>query len=144
MVRAIYCRSRSLGGALIRAASWWDQWSHCGLLTGDNTVINARAFHGVVEEPLNEFAQRYSWTEIVPLNLPDPVAAVRWARKHIGDGYDYGAVINIISNKFGAREAPERWQCAEFLEATRLAGGIDIWRCPLWSLSPSMSHKVKS
>ena len=52
MVRAIYCRSLSVGGALIRAASWWEQWSHCGLLTPDGTVINARAFHGVLRADL--------------------------------------------------------------------------------------------
>lgn len=143
MVRAIYCRSLSLGGTLIRAASWWDQWSHCGLLTGDNTVINARAFHGVVEEPLTQFARRYSWTEIVPLNLPDPVAAVRWARKHVGDGYDYGAIINMISSKFGATESPRRYQCAEFLESARLAGGCDIWRKPLSRVTPAQSYMVK-
>lgn len=143
MVRAIYCRSLTIGGALIRASSWWDQWSHCGLLTPDNTVINARAGHGVVEETLQEFARRYSWTEIVALNLPDPDAAVTWARSKLGCGYDYGAILNIISSKFGS-DSPRRYHCAEFLESAKRKGGLDIWRKPLSRVTVAQSYMVKT
>ena len=75
-MRLIYSRSRTPFGLLVRAASWWGQWSHCGIVTGDGTVIHAHALRGVVEEPLPEFARRYSLHALVDVAAPNSGSAM--------------------------------------------------------------------
>lgn len=138
-----YCRSATLGGFLIRNADRWGHWSHCGLLTPDETVIEARAFHGVVEVPRSEFAQRYysGALSYATIECPDPAAALSWARAQVGKGYDYGAVLgNLVRESW---QDDSRWTCSELIEGALAQGGRARFRDAGWRISPNLSAMVR-
>lgn len=111
-------------------ASWalrsylWSSWSHCGIVTPEQTVIHAAPFRGVVEDTVGEFlagASRYSPKDIW---LPHDDKAIEFARAQIGKSYDWRGVAGI-----GLREDSwargEYWFCNELIEAACRAGGRD-------------------
>lgn len=110
----IYSRSRTIGGILIRAASWWDQWNHCGVITPEDTVLEARAFDGVIETPMSEFLQRYTQTQTVTVEVLDPAAGIAWGRSQLGAEYDYGAILEfVLRNPYNDKT---KYHCAEYVE----------------------------
>ncbi len=136
-VRLIYSRSRTVGGLAIRAASWWAQWCHCGIITPELTVIEARVFEGVVETPLEVAKARSSAHQIVTVDCPDPVAAIAWARSKKGCGYDYGAIVEFVLRE--PFEDTERYECVELIESALMNGGRVRFRVPLHSITPHQS-----
>lgn len=140
-LNVVYCRSHTLGGLLIRAASWWEQWSHCGIVTPKATIIEARAFKGVVESDLDEFVQRYSELEVVKVACPDPAAAIEFARMQIGSGYDYGAIAEFVLR--AGLNKRKRWHCVELVETALVAGGRDRFRREPHRVSVAQSYMVK-
>lgn len=140
-LQLIYSRSRTVGGWLIRASSWWDQWSHCGLLTDDGTVIEARAFAGVVETPADEFMDRYSAHTRVRVDVPEPAAAIAWAREQIGCGYDYGAIAGFVLRE--PLDKPRRWQCVELVETALRMAGRPRFRRPEHRITVAQSYMVR-
>ena len=143
-VKLIYCRSRTIGGILIRLGQWWDQWNHCAIVgeTG-KTVLHARAFKGVVEEPIDEFLARYTKYDVVDCEIPDKKAFYEFARAQLGKKYDYGSIVTFITNKIGIKESPNRLQCAEYVELCRIKGGRSVFRVSPSTITPSQSYKVK-
>jgi hypothetical protein len=141
-VRLIYCRSLTIGGILIRAAQWWDQWCHCGIIMPDNTVINAQAFKGVTREPLDQFLKRYSAYQIVTCNVPSALATYKYAESQIGSGYDYGALVAFITGKLGIRASSDKHQCVGLVERSLAAGGRHRFRTDLNKVTPYQSYKV--
>lgn len=140
-LNVVYCRSYTIGALLIRASSWWDQWSHCGIVTPKGTVIEARAFAGVVESDLEEFVGRYSELEVVKIDCPDPAAAIEFARMQVGAGYDYGAIAEfVLRNPLNKHQ---RWHCAELVETALIAGGRDRFRRMPHRVSVAQSYMVK-
>lgn len=129
-------------GAMIRNADRWGRWSHCGLFDPQSaTVIEARAFHGVVESPLLEFIARTSHYEIVVLDVPKPELCYAWARRQVGAKYDYWSVIgNLFRENW---QDNGRYNCTELLEQALIAGGADRFRSKPWMLSPNLSWQVK-
>lgn len=136
----LFSRSYRLGSPIIRLADRWGQWSHCGLLMPDDTLVEARAFHGVVRGPVDEFIDRASEWSARDIEVPDPEAAYAWAEQQIGKGYDYGAVIANLLREDG--QSPERYDCAELVEAAVVAAGRERFRCALWKLSPNQIYMV--
>ena len=140
-LEVVYSRSRTVGGWLIRAASWWDQWSHCGLVTPDGTVVEARAFAGVVETPMHEFADRYSALNTVRIEVPSPADGLAWVRQQIGSPYDYGAIAEFVVRKPLA--GPRRWQCVELVETALSVAGRVRFRRPAHRITVSQSYMVR-
>lgn len=140
-LHVVYSRSRTVGGWLIRASSWWDQWSHCGLLTDDGTVIEARAFAGVVETPADEFMDRYSAHTRVRVDVPEPAAAIAWAREQIGCGYDYGAIAGFVLRE--PLERQRRWHCVELVETALSVAGRPRFRRPEHRITVAQSYMVR-
>lgn len=140
-LRLVYARGRSVGGLLIRAASWWDQWSHVGIVDGD-TVLEARAFHGIVATPRAAFLSRYTAHEFVDVPVTDPAKGLAWAREQIGQGYDYGAIARFITGAFGIRQSERRMHCVEFAEGAVLAAGRIRFRRPAHALTVAQSFMV--
>lgn len=136
----IYSRFRTLGSPLIRHADRFGRWSHCGILTPDFSVIEARAFHGVVETPVSVFNRRASHQELRQVECPNPDAAIDFAREQIGKGYDYGAVLGLLLRE--SWEDDSRWHCAELVEAALVAGGRRRFLSEAWRISPNMSFIV--
>lgn len=140
-LQVIYVRSLSVGGVLIRASSWWDQWSHCGLLTNEGTVINARAFHGVVEEPLDAFLNRYTAFEVVAVNAPMPEWGIEYARDQLGASYDYGSIADFVLRTELAHKS--KFQCVELVESTLAVAGNHRFRRPLHRVTVAQSYMVR-
>jgi hypothetical protein len=96
---------------LIRMADRWGQWSHCGLISERETVLEALAFKGVVETRTEDFFERVSHYEIVYFAVPSAAAGLRWAREQLGKGYDYGALFgNLFREPW---QDDSRHDCAE-------------------------------
>lgn len=141
----VYVRGHSLESLAVRAASWFGPWSHLGIVTQQDTVIHCQVRKGVVEEPWDEFISGYSARSVRAVPCESEDDGIAWARRHIGCGYDYGAIINAISSKFGRRPSEDRYQCAEFVEYALKAAGRSRFRpdVPLSSLTVHQSYIVE-
>lgn len=114
-------RARSLSSWLIRVATW-SEWSHCAIVTPNETVIESRALMGgVVEQPLADSLAHASEHRIVEVSTPDDAAGVAWARAQIGAPYDWTGVLGIALRRRWAD--PDSWFCSELVEAALAAAG---------------------
>jgi uncharacterized protein YycO len=133
----IYCRSITIGGILIRAREPFGKWSHCGIVTGNNSVVEARAFHGVTEGSLSGFLQRYPTHEICKIECPDPDSGIAWARTQVGKSYDYLSILGLATRN--SWQDNDKWQCSELVEtAIEKAGRVRFRKNPSF-ISPNMS-----
>ncbi|WP_290906247.1 YiiX/YebB-like N1pC/P60 family cysteine hydrolase [Aquabacterium sp.] len=138
-MQAIYCRRNNLGSLALRTALW-SSWSHCGIVTPELTVIEASAFHGVVERPWADFIADVSRYALKPLWVPDEAAAIAFARAQVGKRYDWPGVIGIALR----RDWQERdsWFCSELIEAAAVAGGRQRFVNNAWRVTPQHSWMV--
>lgn len=139
-VQVVYSRERSLGSVAVRAASWWAQWGHCGLVTPEGTVIEAMLWQGVVETPMSVFVRRASKFKVVDVACPDPAAAVAFARAQLGKPYDLAAVVAFPFREPWHRE--NRWFCSELVEAAIQKGGRTRFRVEARRIAPNPSYIV--
>ena len=137
---AVYSRSATLGGLLLRYSDRWGGWSHCGVVTPQNTIIEARAFHGVVESSMAEFVGRCSHCEFTRIDVPDADAGVAWAREQLGKPYDYGAVAGNLFRE--SWQDDDKWECSELLEGAVAKAGRPRFRQQTWRISPNLSWSV--
>lgn len=142
-LQAIYALSSGVPGFLIRNADTYAKWSHVGILTPQNTIIESRAFKGVTETPVENFLARYPQagkTQRVDIECPDPEAALAWARLQLGKGYDYLAVFSLAIRESWQKD--DCWHCAELLEAALVKGGAKRFKDTPWHISPNISYMV--
>lgn len=119
--RIILSRTGGLGSAIVRAMPPAGPWSHCGVVLGD-TVIEARAWRGVVETPLAEYQAHASAWAVVELWAPRPDDGEAWARSTLGARYDWTAVIGIPLRSRAWQHDETRWYCSEH-------GAVYLARC---------------
>lgn len=139
-MHTIFCRRHNAGSVLLRTALW-SSWSHCGIVTPELTVIEAAAFHGVVERPFQEFIAGVSRYSVRSIALPDDAAAIAWAREQVGKPYDWLGVIGL-----GLRrddwQVDSAWFCSELLEGSAAAGGRQRFVHQVRRVSPQHSWMV--
>ncbi len=139
-MQAVFCRRRKLGSVLLRTALW-SSWSHCGIVTPEDTVIEAAAFHGVRERPLAQFLADVSRYSVKTIALPDDARAIAFARAQIGKPYDWAGVIGL-----GLRrddwQADSAWFCSELVEAAAAAGRRQRFVAQVWRVTPQHSWMV--
>lgn len=133
----IYGRSNRLGSAFIRFFTSFGPWSH-GAIHDGNEVIEALIGKGVVRTPIHEFRQRYSRTELVHYDCPDPDKALQFAREQLGKGYDLKRAFCVPWR--GRWDEPGAWNCNELIEAALVAGGRSRWRKEKKSVSPTETY----
>lgn len=136
-----YARSHTLGGVLIRHADRFGRWSHCGVVTDPATVIEARAFKGVVETPLREFVRRYPAVEFRNIACPAPAVGLVWLRRQLGRGYDYGALLGLALRRQSWAD-DDRWHCSELVEAALAQAGRRRFIDSPAVISPNLSYMV--
>lgn len=141
VLTVVYARSHTIGGLLIRYADRFGKWSHCGVVTPKKTVIEARAFHSVVETPLLEFFKRYSASEYRHFECPQPEVGLQWARDQIGKGYDYWALLGLALRR-GTWAEDDRWHCSELVEATLMQAGKRRFIDAPDIITPNISYMV--
>jgi uncharacterized protein YycO len=121
-MQAIYVRRSNIGSVLLRFFTW-SSWSHCGIVTLERTIIEAAAFHGVVERPYADFfADGVTDYAIKSIPLPDDAAAIAWARAQIGKPYDWNGVIGLALRRDSWQD-DDAWFCSELVEGACAAGG---------------------
>lgn len=119
-MKAIFVRRSNIGSLLLRTGMW-SSWSHCAVVTPQQTVIEAAAFHGVIERPLADFLAHVSKSSVKDIALPDDAAAIAWARSQIGKPYDWAGATGLAFQREWQRA--DFWFCSEFLEGVATAGG---------------------
>ena len=107
----IFARSNQIGSWLIRMFTW-GRFSHVGIVDGDN-VIEAVGFKGVVVTPLEEFKQRYSYTELAYFPCECLDQAYYLAYNEVGKKYDWLAIFGHIFRR--RWDNPDRWVCSELI-----------------------------
>jgi uncharacterized protein YycO len=119
-MKTIFCRRHTVGSIVLRAALW-SSWSHCGIVLPDDTVVEARAFEGVVHRPVADLIAESSKFEYRDIAVPHDAAAYEFALAQVGKRYDRWGVVGL-----GVRrewEEPDAWFCSELVEAAAVAGG---------------------
>lgn len=119
-MKAIFCRRATFGSLLLRTGLW-SSWSHCAIVTPENTVIEAAAGKGVVEVNFAEFIAPLSRWSIKDLPVPDEAAAIRWARSQKGKPYDWAGAIGLGFHR--EWNDPDKWWCSEIIAGACEAGG---------------------
>ena len=138
-MQLIFSRSRTIGSPLIRLATW-GTWSHCGILTPEQTVLEARWPQGVVETPVEQFRAHASHHAEATIATPDDAAGIAWARRQIGKPYDTFGVLSLGIQRDW--EDPEKWWCSEFVEAALIAAGRRRFRHGSRRITPQHSWMV--
>jgi len=139
-IPVIYSRSTALAGLLIRNADRFGRWSHCGVVTPQDTVLEARFMDGVVETPIKTFKERCSHWYIRHIVVPYPEHGIEWFRHQKGKKYDFLAVFGLMFRR--SWQEPDRWHCAEIVEQAIGKAGRPRFTESTNRISPNMSSVV--
>ena len=139
-VSVLYSRRNNLGSLLIRAGAWFGPWSHCSLITPQNTVIEA-VTSGVREVPVLWALDHYPHLEVVTIEVQDPERAYAFARAQLGKPYDWGAIAGFITRRNWQDD--QRWECTELVEASLIAAGRVRWRERVYRIHPTLSYNAR-
>ena len=117
----LFSRSHAIGSYLIRLKTWSD-WSHCAVLTPDDTVIESVWPSGVREIPFDEWKQHKIAWAFKKRNVPNPDKSLEFLRSQVGKKYDTLGVIGISLSRDW--RAPDEWYCSELNETAFALGGL--------------------
>lgn len=138
----IYSRSRHPVTGLIRFMDGVGPWGHCaGILPDGETVIEARAFHGVVVTPLVEVIRRSTDYRIVDREVADTAAGASWAESTIGAGYDWIGALSVPWRRDWQDDAC--WFCSEHVEVWLQQCGITRFSPEKRGIGPNLSYYVR-
>ena len=131
-VRVIFSRRAQLGSLAIRTAFWSD-WSHVGIIDGDE-VIEALMFKGTSTRSLAKFQAAASKWEIIEIPADDPAAVIAAARRRIGDRYDWWGALALVLHIRLQRDIDGF--CSELVAEAFREGGTPLFRVDAWRISP--------
>lgn len=138
---AVYSRAHTVGSLLIRAGTA-SVWSHCGLLTPDDTVIDSTFKTGVREIGFEAWKAQYSyWRALEICKVPDPQRGIAWARTQIGKPYDWKWLLSFPFRRNWEDE--DAWGCSEFLEYILVESRRRRFRSFVHRITPSASYAVE-
>lgn len=138
-MRTVFLRRRNIGSLAIRLVTW-SSWSHCGVIFPDDTVIEARAFHGVTRRPLADLLTDASEYAFRSIDTDSDPLALAFAESQIGKPYDYLGVAGLALHR--EWDEPDAWWCSEFLEACVKAGGRERFVNQPRRITPQLSWMV--
>ena len=135
-LRVIFTRSHTPGSMVIRTMTW-SSWAHCGIVTPEGTVIEARAFATVGERRVEDLQSHASkWTERL-IEVPDPDAGIAWARTQIGKPYDYRGIAAFVGRNESWQDE-DSWFCSELVEAAIAHAGRTRFLLQANRITPQM------
>lgn len=140
LATVVYSRSFTLGTPILRHADRWGRWSHCGIVTPDQRVLEARAFHPVTDTTWEAFEKRTTYRETVDIEVPNLEDGLKWAWEQKGKSYDYKAIFGNLFRE--SWQSPDKWHCAEFVEMFLAKCGRPRFRQETWRISPNNSWSV--
>ena len=133
MLRLIYTNSNLPLSYVIRFLTW-SEWSHVGILTPENTVIDSHiARKGVTEQSFSDFiSSDIDKYEIkVYDSIPDNVYDI--ARTQIGKPYDWTAVCGIPFRRNWQED--DSWFCSELVAWACKEAGRPLISKPTWRIT---------
>lgn len=119
-MRAVFCTGPDVYSSIIQRIDGGD-YSHCGIIMPDDTVIEATYHAGVRRRRLDSLLTDKPNHSIVEFALPDEVAMQNFAIAQIGTKYDWTGVLGIGFSRDW--QDPSAWWCSELLMAAAGAGG---------------------
>ena len=121
-VKVHFYRGTGFIGRAIRFFSWGEQ-SHVAMQI-NNTLYEAKEFHGVIRTKYPEAAQRKpDWTLTLEADEQQVLDLIHWWQSHIGKSYDYRGVFRFISRRKEDHKTKDKYFCSEAVcDACEFAG----------------------
>ena len=123
-MRAMFCRSNTVGSWLIRTLTW-SRWSHVAIVFDDDTVIEA-LWPRVRKTTLAVAMRDYSEVMLVPFDVPDEAAARAAAEAQVGKPYDLRALLSFLTHRNWEDEG--KWFCSELFTWVAAQGKLLLFR----------------
>lgn len=143
-VRLIFTKQPTVTSTLIRYMTW-SRWSHVGILTAENTIVESMIGAGVREISLDGSHVHRGAYEVVSHPCPDPTAVAEAARAHIGKPYDLAAIVGFLGRS--SWQKGDAWFCSELVAKAFGDAGYPLFRSDrihrvtpehLWMLAPKL------
>lgn len=129
-VKLLFCTSKKIGAAAIRAVTW-SKYSHVALVDGDEAI--EATWPAVRVAPLAEVIAAHSDHVIVDLPCFSPADAIRAARSQVGKPYDLTALFGLLMHRDWQED--DRWFCSELVAWAFTQGGSPLFR-------PDAMHRI--
>lgn len=122
---------------------------HCSIILPDNTVIDAKPFHGVVKHNcLNDTIKKDAIITLfdVQTTSDQDIIIIDFLNRQIGKKYDWWSVFGfILYTTEEGRKSYNKWFCSELIFATFNKVNISLLeRAEAWKMSPTtLSYSSK-
>lgn len=141
MSQAIYKPAIALfhGRGFISAAIRWQTrgaYSHAAILTREGTIVEAWQGAGVREKKITNL-NGVDLYDVPGMSDEQWDGAIAFMRSHIGDGYDYWAIVRFISRR--NMPANDNWFCSELVFEAMTRNDVHLFlRIVASAVSPSL------
>ena len=114
-IRIVFSRAWYQPFSLAVRALTWSNYSHCGIMLDDNTVIESTFLNGGVKiATFDEFKKRATAWEIREYDVKDAAAIMAAAKSQINRPYNWIALLGILFH-VGSWLGRGTWFCSEFI-----------------------------
>lgn len=118
-------------GVVSRLIRWQQRTdvSHISVIDNDDSLIEAREFHGVVQTRTLQDAQNEQRVDVLEVLVRPECRerALAWARSQIGKRYDYLSILRFVTRKQN-RKDNGKWFCSEFAYVAAEKAGVALLR----------------
>ena len=116
-------------GVVSRLIRWQQRTdvSHISLLDNGDSLIEAREFHGVVQNRTLQDARNEQRVDVLEVLVTPEQRdrAITWAKAQIGKRYDYLSIIRFVTRKAN-RKDNGKWFCSELAFVAALKAGVAL------------------
>jgi len=121
-VKIHFCKSRDIGGSLIRLFLF-SRWNHVAIEIG-GIVFEAVSRGGVRAVPANQFPSLWAEVKTVEVTAPDSGESLHFLRRQLGKPYDWRALVALPFRADWHRS--QKWFCSELVAEAMRQGGRDL------------------
>ena len=118
-MKIIFTRNHLPLSPIVRFITW-SEYSHCGFISKNNMVIEAK-FSGVQSNKLSKVISGSSKSIIYELDLEDEQKAENFLLLQIGKDYDISALFGIFLHRDWQKD--DKWFCSELLAKSIIESG---------------------
>ena len=140
MVKLIFSTSNDFVSRAVRLYTWSD-WSHCGILLPNDTVIDSTLSHGGVRQrSLEAFKQEDSVWEIREYQSLSP-ELIEFAKQQLNKPYDITGILGMPFRRDWQRT--DRWFCSELIAWSAAQAGTPMIHKDTWRVTPQDLYQVQ-
>ena len=123
-VRLIFTKQPTIASTLIRYLTW-SRWSHVGIVTAENTLVESMIGTGVREIPQRAATSTpaRSRSSTIPARSPRRLSK---PSAQIGRPYDLGAIIGFLGRRNWQKD--DAWFCSELVAKAFGDAGYPLFR----------------